>query len=223
VESYEACVALVATDPTQAEIEAAAWGRAGGGAAAGHCRALALRALGAGQRAAELLTRIAAEDRTIPDAVRAELLVEAGELYLGLGLVEAGREAAAQALQLASEPRAALILSARLKAEADDWYGAAEDLDRALAGGDPDAELLVLRASARRKLGDLVGARGDLEWAAEIDAGSATVWLERGVVEAADGAPDAARRAWLRAIELDRDGPVGDAARLRIQRLEAGG
>jgi hypothetical protein len=55
----------------------------------------------------------------------------------------------------------------------------------------------------------------------------ASVWLERGVLEAAgdggDASRDAARAAWLKAIELDRDGVVGEAARLRLQRMEAGG
>jgi len=223
VETYEDCLDLVAADPARAEAEAAAWAGAGGGAAAGHCRALALMALGADLRAAKLLTEIAIGDRGLPDEVRAGLLVDAGELYLGLGLLEAGREAASRAIRLAPEPRAALALSARLKAEAGDWRRAIGDLDGALAGGAPDAGLLVLRASARLKLGELVAARSDLLWAAELDPALPSLWLELGTLEAAAGAPDAARAAWTKAIALDRDGPVGAAARLRIQRMEAGG
>jgi tetratricopeptide (TPR) repeat protein len=223
VETYEGCLDLVTGNPALAEAEAAEWARAGGGAAAGHCRALALMALGADLRAAELLVSIATDDRTIPDTVRATLLIDAGELFLGLGQIEAGRAVAARALQLAPDPRPALALSARLKAEAGDWRGAVGDLDRALAGGAPDAELLVMRASARLKLGELVAARSDLLWAAEIAPDSALVWLERGSLEAASGDRAAARAAWLKAIALDRDGPEAEAARLRIQTLEAGG
>jgi tetratricopeptide (TPR) repeat protein len=222
--SYEECLDLVKTNPALAETMAAAWGRAGGGAAAGHCRALALMALGADLRAAQVLVAVATEDRTIPDAVRATLLVDAGELFLGLGQIEAGQAVAQRALTLSPQaPRAALTLSARLKAETGDWKGAAADLDGALADGAPDAELLALRAAARLRLGDRISARGDLAWAEELAPDSPTVWLERGALAEAEGDRNAARAAWLKAIDLDRDGPAGDAARLRIQKLEAGG
>ncbi len=218
---YDDCVALAGADPAQAEIEAHRWAQAGGGSAARHCRALALLAQGAERRAADLMVEIVTDDRTLPDEVRSEMLIEAGEIYLGLGELALGRGVASRALLLAREPRAALTLSARLKAEQGDWHGAVNDLDGALARGEPDADLLVLRASARLRLGERVEARADLLWAAEIAPELAVVWLERGALEALSGDRDAARAAWLRAIELDRDGIVGTAARLRLQRMEA--
>ena len=220
--TYDDCVALAGSDPARAEIEAHRWARDGGGAAAQHCRALALLALGAERRAAELMVAIAADDRTLPDEVRSEMLIEAGEIYLGLGELALGRSVASRALLLARAPRAALTLSARLKAEQGDWRGAVNDLDGALARGEPDAGLLVLRASAKVHLGERVAARADLLWAAEIAPELSSVWLERGALEALSGDRDAARAAWLRAIELDRDGIVGAAARLRLQKMEAG-
>ncbi|MCH8168649.1 MAG: hypothetical protein IIC03_12090 [Proteobacteria bacterium] len=219
---YDDCVALVVTDPAKAEVEARRWVQAGGGSPARHCRALALLARGAGRRAAELMVAIAADDRTLPDEVRSEMLIEAGEIYLGLGELGLGRGVAARALLLARQPRAALALSARLKAARGDWRGAVNDLDGALARGEPDAGLLVLRASASLHLGQRVAARSDLSWASEIAPELAPLWLERGTLEAADGNRAAARAAWLRAIELDRDGIVGAAARLRLQMMEAG-
>ncbi len=219
--TYDDCAALVATEPARAEVEAQRWVQAGGGTPARHCRALALLAQGAGRRAAELMVAIAADDRTLPDEVRSEMLIEAGEIYLGLGELGLGRDIASRALLLAREPRAALTLSARLKASRGDWRGAVNDLDGALARGEPDAGLLVLRASARLHLGERVAARGDLLWATEIAPELASLWLERGTLEALSGDRDAARAAWLRAIELDRDGTVGAAARLRLQMMEA--
>lgn len=221
-EPYDDCIALVATDPARAEIEAQRWVEDGGGAPAWHCQALALLAQGAERHAAELIVELATDDRTLPDEVRSDMLIEAGEIYLGLGEIAMGHSVASRALQLAREPRAALTLSARLKAEEDKWNGAVSDLDRALARGEPDAELLVLRASARLHLGERVAARGDLLWATEIAPDLAAVWLERGTLEAASDDRDAARAAWLKAIELDRDGIVGEAARLRLQKMEAG-
>ena len=223
VADYETCVGLVESDPEQAEAEAARWAAAGGGSAARHCRALAMLALGADRSAAELLSAIAAEDRTLPAEVRAEMLVEAGEIHLGLGDLEAGRAAVARALKLATDPQPALTLSARLAAEAGDWQGAVAELDRALARGAPSADILVLRASARRQLGQLVAARADLAWAEELAPDDPALWLERGALEAESGNRDAAREALLKAIALDREGPVAEAARLRLQRMEAGG
>jgi tetratricopeptide (TPR) repeat protein len=219
--TYDDCVALIATDPAKADLEAHRWAQTGGGTPARHCRALALLAQGAGRRAAELMVAIAADDRTLPDQVRSEMLIEAGEIYLGLSELDLGRSVASRALLLARVPRAALTLSARLKAEQGDWRGAVNDLDGALARGEPDAGLLVLRASARLHLGERVAARADLLWATEIAPELAAVWLERGALEAVSGSRDAARAAWLRAIELDRDGVVGEAARLRLQTMEA--
>ena len=221
-EPYDDCVLLVTTDPARAEIEALGWIEDGGGAPARHCRALALLAQGADRRAAELIIEIATDDRTLPDEVRSAMLIEAGEIYLGLGETALGHNAASRALQLAPAPRAALTLSARLKAEEGKWSGAVSDLDGALADGEPDAELLVLRASARLRLGERAAARADLIWATEIAPKMASVWLERGALEAATDDRDAARAAWLRAIELDRDGIVGAAARLSLQKMEAG-
>ena len=221
VEDYDACVALVENNPAGAEVAAGRWAAAGGGSAARHCRALALLAQGAERRAAELLVAIAVEDRTLPGAVRAEMLVDAGEIHLGLGDLDAADAAADRALKLAEDARPALTLSARVKAERGDWQGALDDLDHALARGAPEAGILVLRASARIHLGHLVAARADLEWAAELDPDHPALWLEKGALAAATGERAAARAAWLKAIELDRDGPVAAAARLRLQRMEA--
>ena len=220
---YDDCVALAASDPARADVEAQRWVQDGGGTPARHCRALALLAQGAERRAAELMVAIASDDRTLPDEVRSEMLIEAGEIYLGLGELEHGRSAASHALMLARAPRAALTLSARLKAARGDWQGAVNDLDGALSRGEPDAGLLVLRASARLRLGERVAARADLMWATELAPDLASIWLERGALEALSDDRDAARAAWLKAIEMDRDGVVGEAARLRLQRMEAGG
>lgn len=226
VETYEACLELAGQDAARAEREALAWQQSGGGAAAAHCRAMALSAMGADRAAASLLAKLATEDRSLPDEVRAELLVSAGGLHLGIGDVKAAAEAAEGALLLAPRDRGALVLRSRVSAERQDWAGALADLNAAVAAGKPDADTLTLRGAAKLRLGDPVGARADLIWATEIAPDAAPVWLERGTLEAANGNRDGARVAWLRAIELDREGtvegPVAEAARLRLQEMEAG-
>lgn len=223
VEDYDSCVALIDKDPASAETEAGQWVAAGGGTPARHCRALALAAQGADRRAAELLSAIAADDRTLPGQVRAEMLVQAGELYLGLADIAAGRAAANGAMKLATDPRPVLVLSARLDAEAGDWQAAVGDLDRALARGEPEAEILVLRAAARLHLHQAVAARADLAWAEELAPASPSLWLEKGALAAAEGDRATARAAWLKAIELDEPGgAVAAAARLRLQKMDTG-
>ena len=220
---YDDCIALIDADPANAESEASRWIQSGGGAPARHCRALALQALGAGRKAAELMIAIATDERTLPDEVRAEMLIEASYIYLGLDELALGASVAAQALPLAPEPRPVLALSAEIKAARGNWRGAVGDLDAALAQGEPDAELLVLRASAQRRLGDRVAARADLLWAVELAPDLASIWLEQGALDAANENPDAARTSWLKAIELDSegDGVVADAARLNLLKMEA--
>ena len=219
--TYDDCVVMVATDPAKAEVEADRWSRADGGAPARHCQALALLAQGADAQAADLMIEIAATERTLPDEVRGTILVEAGDILLGLGALDAADRAASRALSLVQNPRGPLTLSARVKAERSDWRGAIDDLDRALAAGNPDPEILVLRASAQRQMGAQVAARSDLTWATELDPASPTLWLERGALAEDTGAKDEARAAYLKAIDLDRDGAVGAAAQLRLQRMDA--
>ncbi len=220
-QSYDECVAMIETHPAAAERHAYAWVQADGGAQANHCRALALLAQGAEQQAAALIVEIAAGDRTLPDRVRADLFVEAGDVFLDTGRLGLAEDAVQRAILLVGPDRAPLTLGARIKAERKNWRGAVEDLDQALAEGAPDAGLLVLRASAKRRLGELVEARSDLIWAEELTPDLPSLWLERGSLAERTQNRDGARAAWLRAIDLDREGPVGKAAQLRLQRMDA--
>jgi len=220
-QSYDDCVAMIETDPVAAERQAHAWAQADGGAPAKHCQALAMLAQGAEQRAAALMVEIAAGDRTLPDRVRADLFVEAGEVFLDTGRLRLAEDAVQRAILLIGPDRAPLTLGARIKAERKNWRGAVGDLDQALAEGAPDAGLLVLRASAKRRLGELVEARSDLIWAEELAPELPSLWLERGSLAERNKDRDAARAAWLKAIDLDRDGPVGKAAQLRLQRMDS--
>jgi tetratricopeptide (TPR) repeat protein len=213
----------VAEAPGEAEAAAARWEAQGGGAAARHCRAMALEALGAERAAAGLLMEIAAEARALPDRARAEMVLQAGELFLRLGALDAAGRAAEEALGLTGRAPGALAFRARLGAERGDWRGALADLDAALEGRPGDPGLLVLRASAKRRLGRLVAAADDARWARELAPEDPEAWLETGTIRAARGDRPGARAAFLEAIRLAGDGPLARAARLRLQALEAGG
>lgn len=221
IRDYDTCIGLAAEAPAKAEAAAADWISAGGGPAAIHCRAIALLALGAEERAARVLIGLATEAAELPNATRAEIFLQAGELLLALGDFEAGMAVANRALNLAADTAPALELRARFHAENRNWATALKDLNRALAEGGADPGRLVLRASAKRALGRMLAARDDLKWALELAPDLAEAWLELGTVEARMNDPDAARAAWLETIRLAPDTELARAARARLQAMEA--
>lgn len=221
VEGYDACMALVRENPGAAEAESDAWMRFGGGAAAQHCHAMALAALGAHRGAAHELTQLALTGGDLPETTRAEILLQAADLYLELQEIDTGLGITEQALRLA-ETAEGLTMRARLRA-ADGRYGAAlGDLDAAIARGGPTPDRVMLRASARREEGRLLEARQDVIWALELEPDLPVAYLELGRIEAASGRKNAARDAFLKAIELDRGGDIAASARLGLQAMEAG-
>ena len=221
IRDYETCLDLAAEAPAKAEVAAVEWAAAGGGPAAAHCHAMALIGLGAEERAATELVRLAAEAVDLPGQARSEIYLQAGGLLLALGDLDAGMAAANRALDLAANPAPALELRAQFHAERQNWQAALSDLDRALSEGGAEPGRLVLRASAKRALGRMLAARDDLIWALELAPELPEAWLELGTVEAAINDPDAARAAWLETIRLAPDDPLAKAARARLHSLEA--
>ena len=222
VDDYDACLDLIATEPVRAEREAGDWARYGGGAAARHCYALALIAIGAQSRGIDELLGIAAEEQDLEPDARADILAQAGDLLLEEGDRVTATVVTEQALRLDARNAASLALRARLKLEAGDLRAAVRDLDEALRQNPSSSRFLSLRASAYRRLGRHIEARDDSAFATEASPGDAAAWLERGRNEAALKDRNAARFSFLEAIDLDRDGDIGKAARLALQRMEAG-
>ncbi|MEM7524519.1 MAG: tetratricopeptide repeat protein, partial [Pseudomonadota bacterium] len=54
------------------------------------------------------------------------------------------------------------------------------------------------------------------------DPSNAVAWFEQGMAERALGQPDAARRSWLKSIDLDPGGPATALARRALQDLDGG-
>ncbi|MEM6905639.1 MAG: hypothetical protein AAF568_07070 [Pseudomonadota bacterium] len=221
VEDYDACVAMISADPAGAESSAADWARDGGGWPARHCRALALEATGALRAAAIAYSEIGEEAQDLPDEVRIEVFADAARLFLDIGAVEEAGLVTDAALQLSPRSRTARLANASLSAEIGDWRAALSDLDLAVTASGPDAELLVLRATAKRRLNDQVGARADAKWALELAPEDPAVWLELGETEAALGNRRAANAAWLTTIDLAGDTGLAEIARRKLQRLAA--
>lgn len=223
VDDYDTCIAMIADDPAKAEQEAGDWARyGGGGAAARHCYALALIEIGAPVRAADELIATATEEADLPDQARADILVQAGELLIETDYPATAEIVAGQALQLVPNDPGALGLRAAVRLANGSPRTALQDLNKALQIKGEDIRLLLRRASAHRRLNSPVPARDDANFATELAPERADAWLERGRIEAKLGDKPGARTSLLKAIELDRDGKIGRAAQLALQRMEAG-
>ena len=129
---------------------------------------------------------------------------------------------AGQALRLDAGNPVALALRARLKLAAGEPRAAIRDLDAALQARPATVDFLLLRASAHRQLGQFVQARDDASFASENAPEDAEVWLERGLAEAGLDDRPAARKSFLEAISLDREGLIGKSAQRAPQRMDAG-
>ena len=222
VDDYDVCLEMIQTDPARAEREAGDWARYGGGAPARHCYALALIAIGAQSRAIDELLGIAAEEPDLEEPARADILIQAGEMLYDEGDQITATVVAEQALRLDTRNPGALALRARVKLDSGDVRAALRDLEDALKVRPGTARFLALRASAHRRIGRHLEARDDASFATEQAPKDASAWLERGRAEAALKDLHSARFSFLEAIDLDREGPIGEAARRALQGMEAG-
>ena len=80
--------------------------------------------------------------------------------------------------------------------------------------------MFVFRASARRRLGDVEGAEADVERALALDVNHPDGLVERGILRRLRGDDDGARRDWLRVLGLAADGPLAEAARANIEKMD---
>lgn len=217
---YRACLNQARADPENAYRAALDWHQAGGGLPARHCAAVALLGLNAYDEAASRLETLAGE---VPDArldLRLGLMAQAAQ-----GWMMSGRAARAEQLLsrvISVQPNDPQILADRAVARLSlrDYWGAVDDLDRSIQMAPRDVELLLYRASAYRYLGVPDLARDDVERALAVNPIAPAAWLERGILEQMAGDDTAARRSWIRVLDLAPESSTADAARARIEALD---
>ena len=147
VTSPEAGVALVKSAPEKAIEAASVWRVAGGGLSARHCLGLAYAAAERWAPAATAFEQAAAEAETAKDARRADFWAQAGNAWLAAG----------------------------------DPAQAKRALDSALVAGSASEELRgevhLDRARAAVALGDMAGARSDIDQALKLVPADPFAWL----------------------------------------------
>ena len=218
---YAACMDLARSDAAAAHETAVAWRVRGGGDAASHCVAVALIGLGDYIQAAEKMEALAREMTHATAAARGELLGQAGNAWTIAGKPD--RAYAAQTEALGLKPRDANILIDRgitLTSTAKFW-DALDDLNQALEIAPGRVDALVFRAIAWRHLGSLELADDDIGRALGLQPDNLDALLERGAIRRRRGDSDGARADWLRVLELVPDGPLADAARGNLEKMDS--
>lgn len=222
---YRKCIANVRTNADAAYDEAMLWRDQGGGAAAGHCAAMALAKLGQHEEAARRLVEIAGAEANVKPELRAEIYAQAGLLWQFAGRHEPAHEAFSQALGVAptDDPNRPQYLFDRAQAAANlgRWRDTVNDLTQAIAIGEAYVAAFVLRGRAYRALGDRVSARNDLDAALTLSPGDPAALLERGQVRRDMRDLNGARADWLRAANQDNDAEIAGAARAKLAELDA--
>lgn len=217
---YDACLNQARSAPETAYASALDWHKAGGGLPARHCAAVALLEMKAYEEAASRFEALAGE---VPDNrldLRLGLIAQAAQGWLVSGRAERAEQLLS--LVVGARPNDPQLLADRAVARIslENYWGAVDDLDRAIQMIPDDVEILLYRASAYRYLGVPDLARDDVTRALAVNPDAPGAWLERGVLEQMTGDTAAARRSWIKVLELAPDSTAGDAARARLEALD---
>src|SRR6185295_933863 len=218
--SYEACVAIIETNPNLAFDTALAWRDQGGGLPAEHCAALALISLDEAAEAASRLGNLAVRTDAGDGGARAKLLTEAGNAWLLANQWENADAAFSAALKLTPRDAELWTDRARARAARQNWTDAEKDLTNAITFEKSRPEFYVLRASARAAQGDKNGYKADIDAALAIDSTFPEALVERGSIKLEAGDKAGARADWVQVLVRAPDSRAGDAVRTRIELLE---
>lgn len=217
---YRRCIERAAEQPLEALADADGWAARGGGDPARHCAALALLNAGRAREAAERLERLADEWQRPRPELRAEVLAQAGRAWVEAGDPSRANAVFTTALQISPNNIEVYVDRAEALAAAGSYWEAIDDLNHVIELNPRRADALAMRAAAYRYVESLELAAADAEQAVAIDASLPEAWLERGIIARLRGNLAQARADWGRALRLDPEGPVGDAVRANIERLE---
>lgn len=211
---YADCMALARSAPAAGLAKAEDWRMNGGGSGAKHCAAVARAGLGQFGAAAEALESLAWElPEATPDRIRAQILAQAGQIWLDAGQSGKANALLTTAIELAPKDVEIRIDRAMTLAGIGRYQDAIIDLSAALLLDDRSIDALVLRASAYRHTDRPERAIDDIERALALAPNNPEALLERGLVRRLFGDEAGARLDWLRIIQLHPESPAAAVAR----------
>jgi len=177
---YQSCLDLAVEDAGAAFEEALSWRIEGGGWPARHCEGRARIALGDDRRGAALLDEALSALPEIDRAAAPDLAEDAAAGWLEADDAAAAI-ASAQAGLAEDETRLGLWrLLAMAAARETEWALVEEAATRLVRLDEDNDDAWRARAEARLELGDLDGARSDIETALALDAENIETLLMRG-------------------------------------------
>ncbi len=219
-EHYTGCLALAGSNPAQAKRAAENWQKNGGAEAASHCLGVALLNLGQYKKAARLLTDTASKSQIKHPGLRANMFAQAANAWIIAGDDARAAGLLNQSIALApKEPDYRIDRAIALASQGKDWE-ALDDLNEAITIAPGRVDALTFRASAWRRVGSMDLAAQDAEKALSLRPDYPEALLERGLIRAAAGDVTGARADWQHILRIAVEGPLTDAARRNLKRLD---
>lgn len=219
---YKKCLDKVATDPHGALQSLRYWQEVDGwqGAPALHCEALILTALKQYSDAAQRLEQIVAQNLIADAVLNSTILGQAGNAWILAKQGDLALVALNRAIELNAEDLELNVDRARAHALLGNWAAAVEDLDAVIGRAKPNADHLVLRATALRHQKKLEAAQGDLDKALGISVHHGGALLEQGILKQLRGDTDGARKDWILVVTTNPKTDEASAAQSRLQKLD---
>jgi tetratricopeptide (TPR) repeat protein len=211
-----ACAELTKSDPVRAVTEAEAWNAAGPSVASRQCLGLAYVATQRWTQAVTALEDAATLAESQQDGRAGGLWSQAGNAALAGDNPTRARTNLDRAITAPGMSQfmrgEAFIDRSRADVALNELSVARSDLDQGtrMVPADPFGWLLSATLARREK--NLTRAEKDIGEALRLAPDDAAVALEAGNIAAAQGAVDAARLAWEKAVELAPKEPAGQAA-----------
>lgn len=217
---YNDCMAEARSVPAKAYNTAIAWQKKGGGAAAGHCAAVAQIGLGRYKPAAQSLEKLAAgQAKTRPD-LAAGLYGQAAQAWILANDTKSALKDQNAGLKLAPENVDLLTDRGVVMASQGKYFDAIDDFNKAHDLAQDRADILTYRASAYRLLQSLDLAGDDISEAIRLDPHFADAYLERGIIRRLKNDIPGARADWQQAMKLGAGTPTADQASANLSQLD---
>ncbi len=216
---YSDCMTLARRVPDEALASAKAWQAAGGGAAAGHCAAVALIGLGRYAEAAGALEKLATDQAKDRKDLAAGLYGQAGQAWSLVGDNDKALKDQTAALALAPSDADLLTDRGVNLASLGRYWDAIDDFNKAHDLVRDRADILIFRASAYRLVESLDLARDDIEEAIRLQPKNPDAYVERGMIRSLAKDLAGAQDDWRKAMNLGPGTPAAEAAQNNLKQL----
>ena len=220
---YSDCMTQARSVPAKAYNAAIAWQKQGGGAAAGHCAAVALIGLGRYKPAAQSLEKLASgQAKTRPD-LAAGLYGQAAQAWVLANDNKSALKDQNAGLKLAPTNVDLLTDRGVVLASAGKYWEAVDDFNKAHDLAQDRADILTYRASAYRLLNSLDLASDDIAEAIRLQPNSPDAYLERGIIRQLKNDAAGARADWQKVMTIGAGTPAADEAAANLSQLDRPG